>query len=41
MSYISAHVLDAAAGKPAAGVNVRLAEAAGALIAQSRTSPNR
>jgi len=38
VSYISAHVLDAAAGKPAAGVNVRLAEAAGALIAGSLTN---
>ncbi len=37
MSYISAHVLDAAAGVPAAGVSVRLADVAGSTIAESRT----
>lgn len=38
MSYISAHVLDAAAGVPAAGVRVRLGEAAGTVIAESVTN---
>lgn len=38
MSYISAHVLDAAAGMPAAGVGVRLADADGAMIADSVTN---
>ena len=37
MSYISAHVLDAAAGRPAAGVAVRLADADGRVVAQSQT----
>lgn len=38
MSYISAHVLDASAGKPAAGVAVRLAEAGGGVLADSVTN---
>jgi 5-hydroxyisourate hydrolase len=37
VSYISAHVLDAAAGLPAAGVRVRLAEADGTPLAESVT----
>ncbi len=38
MSYISAHVLDAAVGKPAAAVAVRLADAHGTVIAESSTN---
>ncbi len=38
MSYISAHVLDASAGKPAAGVAVRLAKAGGDVLADSVTN---
>ena len=37
MSYISAHVLDAAAGVPAAGVAVRLTGADGTAVAESVT----
>ena len=37
MSYLSAHVLDAAAGRPAAGVGIQLADSAGMLIAESST----
>lgn len=37
MSYLSAHVLDAAAGRPAAEVTVELASAAGHSIASART----
>ncbi len=37
MSYISAHVLDAAAGLPAAGVGVRLTDADGVTVAESLT----
>ena len=37
MSYISAHVLDAAAGAPAADVTVVLSSAAGDRIASART----
>ena len=37
MSYISAHVLDAAAGVPAAGVAVRLSGADGTPLAESVT----
>ena len=37
MSYLSAHVLDAAAGRPAAGVSIQLADSAGTLIAESIT----
>jgi 5-hydroxyisourate hydrolase len=38
VSHISAHVLDAAVGAPAAGVAVRLADAAGTVLAASRTN---
>jgi 5-hydroxyisourate hydrolase len=38
MSYITAHVLDAAAGVPAAGVTVRLASADGARVAEAVTN---
>lgn len=38
MSYVTAHVLDAAAGVPAAGVTVRLTTAAGADIGQAVTN---
>jgi 5-hydroxyisourate hydrolase len=37
VSYISAHVLDAAAGVPAAGVAVRLTGADGTAVAESVT----
>lgn len=37
MSYLSAHVLDAAAGRPAAGVAVRLADATGTELARGVT----
>lgn len=37
MSYISAHVLDAAAGVPATGVTVRLTGADGTAVAESVT----
>ena len=37
MSYITAHILDASAGVPAAGVEVQLADAAGASIAVAVT----
>ncbi|HEU4998923.1 MAG TPA: hydroxyisourate hydrolase [Lapillicoccus sp.] len=37
MSYITAHVLDAAAGVPAAGVTVRLATADGTAVAEAVT----
>jgi 5-hydroxyisourate hydrolase len=37
VSYISAHVLDAAAGVPAAGVTVRLTDAEGTTVADSVT----
>ena len=37
MSYISAHVLDASAGVPATGVSVRLTDADGSTVAESRT----
>jgi len=38
VSCISAHVLDAAAGDPAAGVSVRLATAGGTVLAESVTN---
>ena len=38
MSHLSAHVLDAAAGVPAAGVAVRLTTASGELIASATTN---
>lgn len=38
VSYVSAHVLDASAGVPAAGVDVRLAEGTGTVIGQSVTN---
>lgn len=38
MSHLSAHVLDAAAGTPAAGVVVQLATAAGEVIASATTN---
>ena len=38
MSYVTAHVLDAAAGVPAAGVTVRLARADGSAIAEAVTN---
>jgi 5-hydroxyisourate hydrolase len=38
VSHISAHVLDAASGTPAAGVRVRLTEVGGALLAESETN---
>ena len=37
MSFVSAHVLDAAAGRPAAGIVIRLADAAGTDIATAVT----
>lgn len=37
MSYISAHVLDAAAGVPAAGVSVRLSNGDGTAVAEAVT----
>src|SRR3954468_16140791 len=37
MSFISAHVLDAAAGVPAAGVAVRLSTSDGTLVAEAVT----
>ncbi len=37
MSHLTAHVLDAAAGVPAAGVEVRLADANGTEIASATT----
>jgi 5-hydroxyisourate hydrolase len=37
MSHLSAHVLDAAAGAPAAGVTVELATGTGAVIASTVT----
>jgi 5-hydroxyisourate hydrolase len=36
-SYVTAHVLDAAAGRPADGVAIRLTDAAGRLIAEAVT----
>jgi 5-hydroxyisourate hydrolase len=38
MSYVTAHVLDAAAGVPAAGVTVRLAQADGTAVAEAVTN---
>jgi 5-hydroxyisourate hydrolase len=38
MSHLSAHVLDAASGTPAAGVAVQLATAAGEVIASATTN---
>lgn len=38
MSLITAHILDASLGKPAAGVSVTLLEAGGAKIADSVTN---
>ena len=38
MSYITAHVLDAAAGVPAAGVTVRLTTADGTAIGEAVTN---
>jgi len=40
MSQLSAHVLDAVAGVPAAGVRVELATAAGQPIASATTGPD-
>lgn len=37
MSYVSAHVLDAAAGQPAVGVSVSLADPGGAILGTSVT----
>lgn len=37
MSYVTAHVLDASAGRPAAGVAVRLADASGTVLAEATT----
>ena len=37
MSYVSAHVLDAAAGRPAQGVSVRLESEAGDLLGTATT----
>lgn len=37
MSHVTTHVLDTAAGRPAAGVPVRLRDAAGALVAHGVT----
>ncbi|RZQ64782.1 hydroxyisourate hydrolase [Amycolatopsis suaedae] len=37
MSLVTTHVLDTAAGKPAAGVAVELRDAEGALVASGRT----
>lgn len=38
MSYITAHVLDASAGRPAEGISVRLFDAAGTQIAEAITN---
>lgn len=38
MSYISAHVLDAAAGAPAVGVGVQLATASGEVLGDQQTN---
>lgn len=38
MSYLSAHVLDAAAGRPAAGVSVTLSDADDTVVATARTN---
>ncbi len=37
MSYVTAHVLDAAAGAPAAGVAVRLEDRSGVVLAAATT----
>jgi 5-hydroxyisourate hydrolase len=37
VSTVTTHVLDAAVGRPAAGVGVRLERADGAVVAQART----
>ncbi|CCH77590.1 urate oxidase structural factor [Nostocoides japonicum T1-X7] len=37
MSYVTAHVLDAAAGMPASGVGVRLEDASGEILATAAT----
>ncbi|ODR24988.1 hydroxyisourate hydrolase [Mycolicibacterium porcinum] len=37
MTHVSTHVLDAVSGRPAAGVPVSLADAAGALLAEANT----
>ena len=37
MSYVTAHVLDASAGSPAAGVAIRLETAAGDVLASATT----
>lgn len=37
MSHVTAHVLDASAGRPAAGVAVRLSDATGTVLAESVT----
>ncbi len=37
MSHVTAHVLDASAGRPAAGVAVTLSDAAGTVLAESVT----
>lgn len=38
MSYVTAHVLDSVAGRPAADLEVQLAAADGTLIARARTN---
>ncbi|QTE28233.1 hydroxyisourate hydrolase [Pengzhenrongella sicca] len=40
MSQVTTHVLDAALGRPAAGVPVRLERADGTLVAASATGPD-
>ena len=37
MSFVTAHVLDASAGRPAAGVGVTLSDASGTLLAEAVT----
>lgn len=38
MSFVTAHVLDSVAGRPACDVAVSLADAAGTVIAEARTN---
>ena len=40
MSGVTTHVLDATAGRPAAGVEVRLEELAGRVLGAGRTGPD-
>ena len=38
MSFVTAHVLDASAGRPAVGVGVTLSDASGSVLAQAVTN---